>query len=53
MQYVEILYKDVLSMNEGSDPPIPYQIIILPDDLKEIWIKDKYPIPKKSKTYLL
>jgi len=40
LQYVEILYKDVLMMTEGTDPPIPYQIIFLPDDLKEMWVMD-------------
>ena len=40
LQYVEILYKDVLSMSTSSEPPIPYQIIDLPDDLKEMWVLD-------------
>ena len=41
LKYAETMYHDVLQMKTKNEIPIPYQIISLPDDQKELWIYDK------------
>jgi len=41
LNYVELLYKDILLMSAGEEEPIPYQLIFLPENKKEMDIYDK------------
>jgi len=41
LNYVELLYKDILLMKANEEEPIPYQLIFLPENKKEMDIYDK------------
>ena len=41
INYADEFYKNVLIMKTKNEEPIPYQVISLPDEKKELWIYDK------------